>query len=427
MSGIVTIKNVSTLGIKIPKGFGWYKEEDTAPEEDIFVDLTEEEIENDGETGVGITDEEKATIAAISDIDIPTLEEVIIMNKNSSELRNEASGFDLRKGKEITLGRMQYCLDASSGIVWNIAHDQHFSTLVDQTTFGDGVTPLADRTFAIMPEIGENNYSYFYNGVKIINTDIKTIQHSISPEKQIIAFDINNDLRLEPGTYDAIVIDVICSVITMCPSRNEKVIFGNERHGLNMDPVTHIMLHESFKARWVEGYEILGIVDKGDTFTTITAGFIRDEDLKHGLSQDIHAAPFAYRKGEHEWVFTHDTVNDKLGYMVNGKVQYNLKTGDTWDIAPIGDGYIGMHFFGTNDSEHKVIKVLGQRIYPDRKTAKKKILEESIILNSGNLPTPEMLHLGCVLIHTEDVGKVEKGLDSEIWYDYRSGQTVPRY
>ncbi len=346
------------------------------------------------------------------------------MNTEQSSLQLLPTGFDLRVGYEESLGTLEYCLSASSGVLYEIDHDQVFTKLTSQTTFGDGSTALADRTFAIRPSDGETDYSYYYNGIKVTKTAIETVQHTDADGSYFIGFGSDGNLLVEASVYDAIMKDVACAIVTANTTNTEKIVFANERHGLQMDSITHKEAHETVGARWANvGLEIEGLANNGTDFTKITAGAFY-EDIKHSVAE-VETAPFVWRDGTTGWRIS--AVDDLLGYKVGAKVQYNLDTTGTWSIEDIGSDYILCHFFATNDAEFPFFKLLGQTLYANRGEARDKIFQEIATLKTNGLPTPEMVHIGSCIVHNESTGQIEKGSDDEIWIDFRSQQFVPRY
>lgn len=342
----------------------------------------------------------------------------------------EPTGFNLRD--HTTHGVIELCGQASSGIYWRIDENNVFSEITGATTFGDGATTLADRTFVHYPAAGETEFSFWAQGYKITKTTTQTIQLAQVSTKQIVVYKLNAgktdaDIGFAVGVYEAISEDTICAVVTGNPTLVKKVVFANERHGMEMSSATHRMMHETAGARYGDGLDIVGLADNGTTFTSIAAGTIWDEDLDHSVPITT-TAPFLWRDSTGYWTVS-DNVDNLLGYKNGGaNVLYNRDNGNgTWDLVTIGLDYMIMHFFATNDSEYPVFKVVGQTLYADRTTARNHLYGAVTLLKEGDLPTPEFLHLYSMIIHVETAGQIEVGTDSEIYVDFRAGYPAGRY
>ena len=346
----------------------------------------------------------------------------------------EPNGFDIYDVP--TLGIMELCPVAANGMYWRIDQNNAFIKITDATTFGDGVTPLEDRTFAHYKAAGQDEFSFWAKGYHIVKTTTQTIELSLAAGKQIVVYELNEAkddavLKVEDTVHNAIYVDTICAVISGNPTSAMKVVFANERHGKDMPGSTHEMLHETFGCQYGTGMDINGMVNDGSTFTSIDAGTVWDEDIAHTVVAAT-AAPFLYRDGLGDWVlenvagavtstndlaFTNATADDAL---------YNLNNGDgTWSLVDTGLDYVIMHIFATNDAEYPIFKVVGQEIYSDRTTARNNLAGASTMLESGDLPTPEFVHLFSYIL--DAVGVIETGTDGEIYTDFRFGYPVSKY
>ena len=397
---------------------------------DATGDMSDSEIkaayENNADTNA-YTDSEAILVATIPDLttEVAVNSAAVTNIQSHRELLGEPTGYDLRIGNEQMKGIMEFCVDASSGEYWSISELDISTKHTGATHFGDG-TILGDRTFIHYPHGSQTHYSFYHNGTEFQKT-FSTITVPNTGDKHIIVYNESGVIEIATVVYEAIVIDVVTSVITINPSNTVKVIFANERHGVQMDGMTHMMLHSTQGATWASGLLVEGLVNNGDTFSNVTAGVFYDEDITHTISAHT-LAPFMWREGAGgDWMVSTNHDN-KLGYF-NGTaaVKYNLNTAGTWTLESIGVDYIIVHFYASNDDEYPIVKVVGQNLYPDRGAARDAILSEIMDLAEGSLPTPEFLPLGCMIVHVEAVGQIEKGADDEIWIDYRQRFGVPRF
>ena len=341
----------------------------------------------------------------------------------------EPTGFDLRDNDYH--GIMEMCPLASAGNYWRVDEHNVFTHITGATTFGDGVTPLADRTFLHRPSITHGEIWFWSDGVKFVKTTPQTILLSNVSTKQIIVYDTSGELMLETIVHDAISVNTIVCVITGNPSLQQKVVFANERHGLDMSGATHEMLHETFGAQWGTGLQVSGLANNGNTFISVSAGVIWDEDLKHSVGAVLDA-PFIYRDVNGDWALetigSVVTSTNDLAFVNGGAADalYNRDNGDgTWSLVDTGADYVIMHMFATNDAEFPIFKVVGQNLYADRDAARRNLDGEVTFLAEGELPTPEFLHLCSYIL--DGTGAIETGLDGEIYVDFRHGYPVSRF
>ena len=324
-------------------------------------------------------------------------------------------GFD--RGDKPTLGILQYCVSAASGIVYQIDELGNFSTLSGQTVFSDGVTALADRTVAQLPAHGETFFSYWFRGSLVRVSTMKTFQHDDVSGVQYFAYGADGNMISTHAHEDLIVHEVLCILINYNATTKKKIIFADERHGDELGGYEHFMQHITTGARWHRGLLIDGLVDNATTFSRITEGAFLDEDIVHTLPE-ILTCPFAYRDINGDWEIT-DTVDNKLAYQVGGKTVYNEWDGANWKLTNIGSDYFVVSAYATNDAEHRIFKVIGQTLYPDRKTARRQFQSAAFQIEDKGLPTTEFINLGCWIMHGQNNFSLEKGAIGEIWMDLR--------
>jgi len=331
---------------------------------------------------------------------------------------HDPTGYDLRDPD--SQGIMELCPSAVGGKVWRIDQNGAFTELLGQVTFGDGVTPLADRTFAHYPVPG-HTIKVWHVGVLTELSTAQTLQLPATPGIQPIAYNTAGALIIDHSIYDLIRVHAITAVVTGNPTLGDKVVFASERHGKEMSNATHYLEHMTIGARWGSGMDITGLTDGGDTFAEISAGEIFDEDLCIARAK-VTACPFIYRDADGDWARS-AVVDDKLAYFHGGSdVVWNRDNGDgTWDMVPIASttDYVIMLMFATNDAEHPVFKVVGQQMYTSRAVARERISSEIVRLKMDSIPTPEFAAMYVYIVRGGASGAILKGADDEVYYDYR--------
>ena len=117
---------------------------------------------------------------------------------------DEPTGFDRHSSKKHLLGVMELCGASGSGIYWRIDENGLGTTHTGQTTFGDGITPLGDRTFVHYPVPGQPHFSFWNRGKEFLKTGTEVIQVFNSAAKQIIAYDKDGIISQADSVEEAI-------------------------------------------------------------------------------------------------------------------------------------------------------------------------------------------------------------------------------
>jgi len=342
----------------------------------------------------------------------PEIQKLFTSQEKEQEL---LCGFD--RGNKPTLGILQYCVSAASGVVYQIDENGDFTTHTGQTTFADGTTPLADRTVAQLPAQGETFFSYWFRGAHVRVSGIKTFQHADVSGVQYFAYGADGEMMSSHAHEDLIVHEVLCILINYNATSKKKIIFADERHGDELGGYAHFMQHITTGARWHRGLRFEGLADNATTFSRITEGAFLDEDIVHTLPE-ILTCPFAYRDANGDWEIT-DVIDNKLAHQVSGKTVYNEWDGTNWKLTNIGSDYFVVSAYATNDAEHRVFKVIGQTLYPDRRTARRQFQSAAFQIEDDGLPTTEFINLGCWIMHGQNNFSLEQGAIGEIWMDLR--------
>ncbi len=368
-----------------------------------------------------------ALIDSTADVNILTDAEKELVANLLTDTAAKVQGFDT--GSPDSMGTMEFCLSAASGVFWRIDQYNTHSSFVGQTHFGDG-TALADRMFIQYPSEGMSSFSFWNRGKLYTKTVTQTLVLDNVAHVHLVAYDSTGTLAQSPSTEVAITNDTLCTVININPTHNKKVIFANERHGRYMSSATHLLEHETTGARCQRsGFTLHGVVNNSTEFTLIEGGTVYDEDI-HNIIEATYSAVFAWREGaDGDWMIS-ATADSKLGYKNEyDEVCYNIYDNDSneWELKPIGSDYVVMHMFATNDGENGIFKIVGQNLYPDRTAARQNLFGDASTIEIGELPSPEFVHLYSMIINSESNGTIETGPDKEIYVDFRMSYPISRY
>jgi len=184
--------------------------------------------------------------------------------------------------------------------------------------------------------------------------------------------------------------------------------FGEERHGLTMDGVTHAYLHTVFGARYLSGLALQGFTigsggSNADAQFTSDQGSIRDEDILHIIPAQAQI-PILYRQGQLWRKKAADAYpviySGSAGYTgANGRLPYNQYTGGAWQLTQIGNSeYVLVHFFGTNDKDNPVVGVQGINVYNSAASAR--IGANVEISSLSGMPFAEFVPIGSVIFES---------------------------
>ena len=319
-----------------------------------------------------------------------------------------------------SLGILQYCHSAASGEVHQIGSDEAgtYTLLTGQTTFADG-SSLVDRTLMQYHDTGETDFSYWNSGELVTVTGAKTIQLD-ADFKGYIGYN-------DAGALDGSVTDIrnlivrrpLIAYLYLNATSGELVWYADERHGIVMDGQTHLQQHNSTGFFVASGLDISGIVNNGETFTTISAGACGDEDIKMTFSE-ITTCPKLYKEGSlGEWRISDD--DNSLGIFRDSKCCYNLDTAGTWSLSEINFDYVIMIHIATNNKLHPVVALVGQTLHLDRGAARDNAPAEFFRINAAGLPSHEFHPLTSIIIHDETDGQIEVGADGEIYTTCKHG------
>jgi len=263
-------------------------------------------------------------------------------------------------------------------------------------TFDDG-SP-ATREFTIAPRIGSSlsgsppYFDYYIHGIRYESYVPISLTIPDVTGEYFLYIDVNNTIQYTT-VFDATLLfvdNVYVAVLYWNTDTQTAVYFGDERHGMVMDGVTHAHFHLSFGTQYISGLAPGGTftADPGtptdaDVQIDIGNGFIRDEDIPHhiydigsgvnsyDLLQDltpIAQLPVFYRLGAGAVWYKSTPTNFPFIYSdgvnwtgaVNGLPPYNQLSGGVWSLTELSDNsFFLFHILATNDMRHPVIALQG--------------------------------------------------------------------
>lgn len=290
----------------------------------------------------------------------------------------------------------------------------------------------ATRVFSITP----NDTSYFYiiNGVQYIQTEEQAVELPDVSGGYVVYFD-GTALLYADATNTAVIEDVTLNrawvaYIYYNATTVRGEIVNDERHANVMAPDTHLYLHLTRGAQYLEGLAIEGIVLGSGTLDTdvqfgTSAGSITDEDLKIELNAVVSTAGFKY--------FYRTGVNGIWRYGTNAGFsfpiganypQFNQYTGGAWQLTEMSNLYIiCLHVLALGDINGEPFVFLGTSQYANVTNASAGATDEIKNLLSG-LPAEEFVPLYTLLIEARSIysntpkARIIQNADSEDYINW---------
>jgi hypothetical protein len=286
-----------------------------------------------------------------------------------------------------------------------------FINRTDSTiSFVDG-----SRIFTIAPV--STSFSFYIKGEKFTKTTAQNITIPNLTGTHYIYFNTSGALETtQVPSADIFQIDAIIAIVYWNNETNLSTLFGEERHGITMDGVTHSYLHTILGARYLSGLALQNFTigsgnSNADAQFTSDEGSIRDEDILHTIPAQTQI-PILYRQGQYWRKKVADAYpliySGSAGYTgANGRPAYNEYTGGAWQLTQMSNtNFILVHFFGTNDVNNKVIGVVGTQQYNNITAARTGANSEISLLS--DLPFTEFVPIGSVIFQSNNYSNAVK-------------------
>lgn len=278
----------------------------------------------------------------------------------------------------------------------------------------------SSRTFTIQPAVSGGSYSIYVEGTKIVKNTTETVVLGSGTALNYIHFDTIPPYTLHTKTtgfdFDN---DVPIAFIHWNSDINQSTFFGEERHGIRMDSVTHKWIHNTFGIQYINGLSIGGYTLLGDGSSNthaqidISDGILYQEDIIIDIANDngINSAnefvqelnPIAYIPTYYHSGSTGQWVRDiatAFPVKYNGtRAQYNLLSGGTWTTPNVtNDRFFAMWIVATNDINDPILAIVGQREDSSLNAAESNNNWSDI--NLTNIPTQEIRPLYRLIFKT---------------------------
>ncbi len=375
-----------------------------------------------------------------SEITASTMRGVFDLLTSLIDAARQGSGFD--REDESTLGIIQFCHRASTGVIYQIESDAHqpITILTSQTHFADGTTAIADLTVAQYHDPGETSFSYWFRGEWVEETGIKTLTLPNTDAEDgegggYVHYNDAGNLQVATSGHEMIVSETLLTYLYWNTDIDQFSYFADERHGLIKDPMSHKYEHNTIGFAWAMFHgdiDIEGLSNNGNTFSGVNDGAVSDEDMPtyfSGITEGAHM----YRSGAlGQWVV--DSTSNALGIFVDGDLVWNNNdvNGDSsmvWGLTKLNadNDFISPVFFLTNNKLHPLMIGCSQYWKTSRSIARERMLYQYYRMKTDGLPGPEMLAIGSMIIHDRSDGQIEIGSDDELWVCLKRGHPVPRF
>lgn len=209
----------------------------------------------------------------------------------------------------------------------------------------------------------------------------------------------------------------LVAIVYWRQDQQKAIYFGDERHGIVMDGVTHQYLHLTLGAQYRNGlglYDFLVDQNGGSDLHckfSCQDGRIADEDIEitisHNLPQQLQQycnLPLFYRIGaDSNWYRKEpsDIPLIKAGdvqHYSGALIAYNQKLDGSWVLSQTATNqFVLVHVFATNDVNTPIVAVLGNT--HQTKTAAREAARVEIRQMQG-LPFLEFVELGTIIYQT---------------------------
>jgi len=288
-----------------------------------------------------------------------------------------------------------------------------FPNQTDSTISFDNGT----RTFSIAP-VGAT-FDFFVAGVRYIKSTTQTATITNTEGLWYFYFDASGVLQSTNVFVPEIITQYAYVSLVYWDSTNlQAIYFGEERHGLTMDGVTHSYLHNSVGAVYLSGLALddFDINGTGNLATnaqlSCADGSFYDEDIRNtatnGSPQTLAPTaqiPIYYRNSSGTWrrkaADTYPVIySGTAGYTgANGRLPYNQDLGVNWVLTEVGNlNFVLVHYFATNDKNSPIVGVQGITEYLNLNDARAGASTE--IATASGLPFSEFIPIGSVIFQT---------------------------
>jgi len=268
----------------------------------------------------------------------------------------------------------------------------------------------ANRTFSITPT--GDTFDVMVNG-KLFRKGLETVQISDEFGLHHVAYTPEGNLvtlGTEASPYDFIFNNAYVANIFWDHITSAVTGVGDERHGVTMDPATHLYLHTTVGSVYRSGLGPFGITLSSDgnndqsAVVGVGAGVFYDEDVIHSIPLTDTGAtiPVVYMSGETgRWLAATPRIHPVLTG-TGGYVAYNRYNGSSWELTPVpATDFCLYHIFATNGVDRNIISIPGQSYYSTAGLAQAAANDEISTLVLENLPMAEFIPIATIIYETK--------------------------
>ena len=349
----------------------------------------------------------------------------------------DPTGYNLKFPDE--LGVLELCVeDPLDNTKYNIhGIDQNNDVITKRnvlkvgSTWGDGTAINTANTHMIAqyPVDGVTPVTWWIDGMKYTSASIEVVVIAPTTGKHFFYRDAVGFKELQVFSTDLFEIYAYTSSVYGNSVTGDKVVFANERHGINMAGASHTLHHLTEGTEYITGFGINGLADSSGVYTNVDSGRFMDEDIDR-ITPIQTDSPFWYLDGG-DWIGLNDGLD--LGYITGTYANYNQNIAGNWQLTELGaTDYMLIHLFATNDVEFPCVKILGQATYNNTADARLGASGELSTLFLAGLPAEEYIPLYSIIIDAD--GLLVLNDVGDLYTDWRqtlltsssgSGDTLP--
>ena len=318
----------------------------------------------------------------------------------------DPTGYNLRVPDE--LGIMELAvedpLDSTKydihGIDQNNDNITHRSVLKVGALWGDGsaINNAFSHQLAQYPVDGITPVTWWIDGTKYTSDSIEVVQITPTTGKHFFYRDEIGLKELQNFSTDLFTLYAYTTSIYGNATTGKKIVFANERHGINLSGDMHKLHHMTEGTEYASGFGIVGLAAGSGVYTQIDSGRFFDEDIDR-ITPIQTNSPFWYLDGG-DWTGVEDALD--LGYITATYVNYNQNIAGNWQLTELGaTDYMLIHVFSTNDVEFPNVKILGQATYNNTADARLGAAGELSTLFLAGLPAEEFIPLYTIIIDAD--------------------------
>ena len=295
----------------------------------------------------------------------------------------------------------------------------------------------SDTMFKIEPT-GGSSYDIIANKARYTYTTALTVGLLATTGKQYVYFDTAGVLNCSiVSSSDLISSYAIVSELYFNATTGKTLLFGDERHGIQMDPMTHLYAHKTIGTAYESGLALGNFVIGNGSLNShaqfgCTGGYIWDEDIRHTIETRASTSPLnclLYLVGS-DWQSDVSPITPTK--KATTYLYYNQYTAGNWKLTECSNNnYVLAHVFASNNATgSKWIAIMGQGQYGTVTLARTAATTEINSIITTNLPTDEWYAVATLIYQTSAyansyaarVIEYQTGVSYVSWIDQKVGR-----